>query len=173
MSAPDVLVAFSSQTGSTAGIAQVIAAELRRTGLAITCLPASEVLDVSPYTAVILGSGVFLPRRGADGGGFLTRHAASLATRQVWLFCSGPIGRGRTAGSDVPADCSVMEVASAIGARGAAAFGTLGLAEGESALDGLKPLDYDRVRVWARAIARELNAARGTSVARGPIAAAS
>ena len=46
-------------------------------------------------TAVILGSGVFVPGRRSDGGGFLARHEASLAARPVWLFCAGPIGRGR------------------------------------------------------------------------------
>jgi menaquinone-dependent protoporphyrinogen oxidase len=173
MSAPEVLVAFASQTGSTAGIAQVIAAELRRAGLAIDCRPASEVADVTGYRAVILGSGVFLPRRASDGGGFLARHAADLAERRVWLFCSGPIGRGRVPGSDAPAECSVMDVARAIGARGAAAFGTLGLINGDPSLDGLHPVDHDRVRAWARAIGVELTTGRLSSLARGSIAAAS
>ena len=51
--------------------------------------------DVTPYAAVILGSGMFVPSRRSDGGGFLARHAAVLAARPVWLFCAGPIGRGR------------------------------------------------------------------------------
>ena len=159
MGAQPVLVAFSNQTGSTAGIAEAIAAVLRRAGLAIECRPAGEVEDVTAYRAVILGSGVFLPRRRADGGGFLTRHEVALAGRPIWLFCAGPIGRGRcaagTAASE-PDECSVSAVARAIGARGAAVFGPLGIAAEEDPVDRLGPVDLVRVRRWAAEIATEL-----------------
>ncbi len=174
MSAPDVLVAFASQTGSTAGIAHVIAAELRRSGLAVDSRPASEVADVSPYAAVILGSGVFLPRRASDGGGFLSRHASVLASRKVWLFCSGPIGRRGASATDPTPECSVMDVARSIGARGAAAFGALGVAkDGEETdpLDRLQPVDLGRVRAWARAIGAELLASRRAAPSTGSVAA--
>ena len=55
MSADRVLVAFSSQTGSTAGVAEVIAAALLREGLVVECRQTRDVADVAPYGAVILG----------------------------------------------------------------------------------------------------------------------
>ena len=121
LSAQRVLVAFATRSGSTAGIAQAIAAVLRGAGLAVDSRQAGDVTDLTPYAAVVLGSGVFLPRRRSDGGGFLLRHAPALATRAVWLYCAGPIGRGRGEdgeGSQGSGDLSVAEVAGAAGARG-------------------------------------------------------
>jgi menaquinone-dependent protoporphyrinogen oxidase len=120
---------------------------------------ASEVTDLTPYSAVILGSGVFVPSRRSDGGGFLTRHEAALEARPVWLFCAGPIGRGRCAtGTDASDadDCSVVLVARAVGARGAAVFGPIGLAADSDPVESLGPVNTERVRAWAGEIAAEL-----------------
>ena len=161
MSAQRVLVAFASRSGSTAGIAQAIAAVLRGAGLYVDSRPAGDVADVTPYAAVVLGSGVFLPRRASDGGGFLVRHATALSTRAVWLYCAGPIGRGRGADDDRPeaeGDCSVAEVARAVGARGCAEFGTPVPALTDDPFVQLAPVDLARVRTWAHEIATDLAA---------------
>jgi menaquinone-dependent protoporphyrinogen oxidase len=155
VSAKRVLVAFASRSGSTAGIAEVIAAELSDAGLAVDSLPAGDVLDVTPYGAVVLGSGVFLPRRGSDGGGFLVRHEAVLKSRAVWLFSAGPIGRGRPGNGAGPAasgDCSVAEVARSVGARGCAEFGPPVPEPGADPVAELAPVDVALVRSWAREI---------------------
>ncbi len=154
-----VLVAFANQAGSTAGIAGVIAAVLVRSGLDVDCRVAREVTDVTPYRAVILGSGVFVTRRRSDGGGFLARHGAALATRPVWLFCAGPIGRGRCVTgttADEADDCSVVAVARDVGARGAAVFGPIGVTAQLDAMDRLGPVNLQRVRAWAAEIAADL-----------------
>jgi menaquinone-dependent protoporphyrinogen oxidase len=154
-----VLVAFASRTGSTAGIAEVIARGLRNAGLEVDCRPAGDVADVTPYDAVVLGSGVFLPHRGSDGGGFLVRHGAVLKSRALWLFCAGPIGRGRDgsgAGSAGSGDCSVAEVARSVGARGCAEFGTPVPDPGADPVAELAPVDGTSVRAWAREIAGDL-----------------
>ena len=156
-----VLVAFANQAGSTAGIATTIAGVLRRSGLAADCRVASEVRDLSPYAAVVLGSGVFVPRRRSDGGGFLTRHARALEARPLWLFSAGPIGRGACAAGSPPADagdCSVSAVARAVGARGSAVFGPIGLRAGVDPIDQLGPVNVQRVRAWAAEIAVGLRA---------------
>lgn len=168
-----VLVAFANQAGSTAGIGTTIAGVLRRSGLVVDCRVASEVDDLTPYDAVVLGSGVFVPRRRSDGGGFLTRHEAALADRHLWLFCAGPIGRGRcpagTAAKD-PDECSVMAVARVVGARGAAVFGPIGLHADADLVEQLGPVNVQRVRAWAAEIAAQLrNPAPGQRTAeRGP-----
>jgi menaquinone-dependent protoporphyrinogen oxidase len=161
MSDGQVLVAFANQVGSTAGIAATIAGVLRRAGLTVDCRLASEVTDVTPYAAVVLGSGVFVPRRRSDGGGFLARHEAALAGRPLWLFCAGPIGRGRCpAGTRVRSDdCSVLAVAEAVGARGAAMFGPTELPEDADLIEHLGPVNVQRVRAWAAAIAEQLRSA--------------
>jgi menaquinone-dependent protoporphyrinogen oxidase len=155
-----VLVAFACQNGSTAGIAETIATELRTSGLEADCRPAAAVTDLDPYDAVVLGSGVFLARRASDGGGFIARHAGALARRPVWLFSSGPIGSVDNGARDDPlgGEPPVVRVAHAIGARGAARFGTATLRV--AAHDGGLPLgdwrDLERVRAWARTIGAEL-----------------
>ena len=155
-----VLVTFSSQSGSTAGIAEVLAAELSAAGLSADCRPVADVADVAPYGAVIVGSGVFLARRRSDGGGFLARHADALREREVWLFSAGPIGAPEADVADDPLadEAPVVRVAHAIGARGAATFGT-SRALATSSDELLSPnrwSDPARARAWARSIAAEL-----------------
>jgi menaquinone-dependent protoporphyrinogen oxidase len=162
MNAPIVLVAYSSQSGSTAGIAEVIAFELRAAGIAADCRVAAEVGAIEPYDAIVLGSGVFLRHRQSDGGGFLARNRDALATRALWLFCAGPIGRGTSIDADASGECAVVEVGRAIGARGAAAFGCQDAVRTLEDLDRLPPMDVARVRGWARDIATDLGASRGS-----------
>jgi menaquinone-dependent protoporphyrinogen oxidase len=158
-----VLVAFASQNGSTAGIAEAIVTELRQAGFAADCRPAASITDLTPYGAVVLGSGVFLARRPTDGGGFIARHADDLARRAVWLYSAGPIGAPDAIpeGEPVEFDTPVARVARAIGALGSAAFGTARLQV--AANDGGVPVgdwgDLARVRQWAASIAAELPAA--------------
>jgi menaquinone-dependent protoporphyrinogen oxidase len=151
-----VLVVFSSRSGSTAGTADMIASVLRTAGLTVDCRPAGEVADLAAYRAVVLGSGVFVPRRASDGGGFLARYAVALRSLPVWLFCDGPIGGGRDRG-DGPtgpgtAECSAETVARAIGARGVSVFGTLGMPGGDDPVASLLPADAREVQAWARTI---------------------
>ncbi len=160
MSAKRVLVAFASRAGSTAVIADVIAAVLRDAGMVVDTSPAGDISDVTTYDAVVLGSGVFLPRRGSDGGGFLVRHGTVLKTRAVWLFGAGPIGRGRAESGGGPSgtgDCAVARVARSIGARGSAEFGTPVPEPGADPMAELAPVDVERVRAWARGIAVDVD----------------
>ncbi len=163
MGAPTVLIAFASQSGSTAAIADVIAGELRAAGFEVDCRPASDVSTLGPYTALVLGSGVFVRSRGADGGGFLTRHAATLATLPVWLFSAGPIGGGHDVEPGAMPDRPVVDVARAIGARGAATFGALDATADADML--ARPVELPCVRAWAHEIAAALG--------RAPLAVAS
>jgi menaquinone-dependent protoporphyrinogen oxidase len=157
-----VLVAFSCRSGSTAGAASLIAAELGSAGLAVDLRPAAEVESVGPYDGIVLGSGIFVASRGSDGGGFLRRFAGAIAPRPVWLFCAGPIGRqaARAAHSQRGAlrEYGAVAVARAIDARGVAAFGTPGLGLGldADAVARLLPADPADIRAWARVIAADM-----------------
>ncbi len=155
-----ILVAFSSRSGSTAGTAEAIASVLGSAGFPVDCRAKEDVEDVSPYRAIILGSGVFVPSRASDGGGFLERHAAALRDRDVWLFCTGPIGgRAGRGGADSATDeLAAVTVGRAIGARGVAMFGSVGLPDGDDPVASLMPANRREVRTWAEEIAAALGA---------------
>jgi menaquinone-dependent protoporphyrinogen oxidase len=162
MSPTRVLVAFSSRSGSTAGTAEAIASVLRSAGFLADCRAKEEVDDVSPYRAVVLGSGVFVPSRASDGGGFLERHAAGLRGRDVWLYSTGPIGGRAGRGGDCATDdeLAAVTVGRAIGARGVAMFGTVGMPDGDDPVASLLPADRREVRSWAAEIATALSVPR-------------
>jgi menaquinone-dependent protoporphyrinogen oxidase len=151
-----VLVAFSSRSGSTAGTAEEIAAVLRSAGFVVDCRPKEEVTDVTPYRAVILGSGMFVASRSSDGGGFLERHRAALRGRAIWLFSAGPIGGRAGRGGEATGESAVVTVARAVGARGVTGFGTLGMPGGSDPVASVIPADRREIRTWAGDIAADL-----------------
>jgi menaquinone-dependent protoporphyrinogen oxidase len=152
MSDRQVLVAYANQAGSTAGIADKIASALVDDGLAVDCRPAADVTDLAPYAAIVLGSGVFVPSRRSDGNGFLARHEPDLGGRDVWLFAAGPIGRCPDPSEH--GDAAVVAVGRAIGARGTAVFGPIGLPDDtDPATQLADPAGSARVRAWAHDIA--------------------
>jgi menaquinone-dependent protoporphyrinogen oxidase len=86
------LVAVASRHGSTRGIAEAIAEELRGENLDVDRIEAGEVDDVTGYDAVVLGSGIYAGNWLPEARKFVERHREALGTRPVWLFSSGPLG---------------------------------------------------------------------------------
>ncbi|MBL8160777.1 MAG: flavodoxin domain-containing protein [Anaerolineae bacterium] len=89
-----ILVAFASKYGATAEIAARIGQVLREVGLHVDVQPAETVSDLSPYTAVILGSAVYAGSWRKEAVHFLETFEDKLAQMPVWLFSSGPTGQG-------------------------------------------------------------------------------
>jgi menaquinone-dependent protoporphyrinogen oxidase len=89
-----VLVAYATKYGATAEIADKIGQVLREAGLEADVLPADRVGDLSPYGAVVLGSGVYVGQWRKEAARFLKANEKALAERPVWLFSSGPTGEG-------------------------------------------------------------------------------
>lgn len=89
-----VLVAYATKHGATAEIAEKIGQVLRQAGLRTDVLPADRVGDLTPYAAVVLGSGVYIGRWRREAAKFLEANEHALANREVWLFSSGPTGEG-------------------------------------------------------------------------------
>jgi menaquinone-dependent protoporphyrinogen oxidase len=87
-----VLVAYATRHGSTAGIAEHIAAELANAGIDAEARPAAEVSNIEGFDAVVLGGAAYMFHWHKDAKHFAQRHAAMLAARPLWLFASGPIG---------------------------------------------------------------------------------
>jgi menaquinone-dependent protoporphyrinogen oxidase len=89
-----VLVAYATKHGATAKIAEKIGQVLRQAGLRTDVLPADRVIDLTPYTAVVLGSAVYIGQWRKEAVKFFQAKEAVLADRPVWLFSSGPLGEG-------------------------------------------------------------------------------
>ncbi|WP_369045480.1 flavodoxin domain-containing protein [Sinomonas sp. P10A9] len=88
----NILVAYASKHGATAGIAERIGSTLNAAGLSATVKPVEEVDDVTPYDAVVLGSAAYMYHWMREATAFAKRHQSELAERPVWLFSSGPVG---------------------------------------------------------------------------------
>jgi menaquinone-dependent protoporphyrinogen oxidase len=88
----NVLVAYGSKYGSTAGIAEAIGATIRDHDLSVDVVPARDVRSIDAYDAVVVGSGVYVGRWHGDAVDFLKRFQPDLEKRPTWLFSSGPTG---------------------------------------------------------------------------------
>lgn len=87
-----VLVAYATRHGSTAEIAERLAATLRSEGLAVDARPTHDVRDISDYDAVVIGGAAYMNHWLKEATRFAERHRAELEQRPVWLFSSGPLG---------------------------------------------------------------------------------
>lgn len=169
MSGPRVLVTAASRHGSTAEIADVLAAEIggcpagRAAGVQATAVPITARPDPARYDAVVLGSAVYAGRWLPPAHDLAVHAVAALRQRPVWLFSSGPIGQPPFP-PDEPHD--VAPAAALLGARGHRTFpGRLDLDRlsfGERAMATAMraPVgdfrDWALVRAWAEEIAADL-----------------
>jgi menaquinone-dependent protoporphyrinogen oxidase len=89
-----LLVTYATKYGATAEIAEKIGEVLRQAGVPADVLPVTQVRDLMLYTAVILGSAVYMGQWRKEAVNFLEANEQELAGRDVWLFSSGPTGEG-------------------------------------------------------------------------------
>ncbi|NTV39380.1 MAG: flavodoxin, partial [Demequinaceae bacterium] len=88
----NVLVAYSSRHGATAGIAEHIATHLTEAGCPATAISVEKVQSLDGYDAVVLGASAYMFRWQKEAVRFARHNAEQLAARPLWLFSSGPIG---------------------------------------------------------------------------------
>ncbi|MEO3782252.1 flavodoxin domain-containing protein [Actinocorallia sp. B10E7] len=84
-----VLVSYATQHGSTKEIAERVGERLRAAGVAAEVRAMTEVRDLQPYDAFVLGSAVHDQAWLPEASDFLGRHHAVLVERPVWLFSVG------------------------------------------------------------------------------------
>jgi menaquinone-dependent protoporphyrinogen oxidase len=160
-----VLVAYASKSGATAGIAEAIGAELRAHKHAVDVLDVGRVDDLAPYDVVVLGSALYLGRWRREAVRFLRRNVDELRTRQVWLFHSGPVGPDKDQDQAMPS--AVRHLAHEIGATPAVTFpgrlepdtarGFLARRLAGGTLGG-DARDWDKIRAWAADISAAIEA---------------
>jgi menaquinone-dependent protoporphyrinogen oxidase len=163
-----VLVAYGTKYGATAEIAEKIGEVLRQAGLQADVLPADRVGDLGAYTAVVLGSAVYIGQWRKEAVKFLKDHETALAGKLVWLFSSGPSGEGDPVellqGWQLPG--KLQPVADRIGPRDVAVFhgavdvNKLNFLERWMLKNVQSPAgdyrDWEAITAWATAIAEEL-----------------
>lgn len=86
-----VLVTWATRSGSTAEVADAIAAILRQGGLAVETRPVNTVENLEGYGAVVLGIPLYMMHLQRAGKRFLSAHRKELAARPVALFVLGPV----------------------------------------------------------------------------------
>ena len=87
-----VLVAVASKHGATLEIGQVIEASIRSSGLEAELMRVEDVTSLSPYDALVIGSGVYAGHWLRPAREFVEVHEGELKEKPVWLFSSGPVG---------------------------------------------------------------------------------
>ena len=87
-----VLVAYASKHGSTQGIAERIAEQLRQLGKEAEARSVDEVSDLALYETFVIGSAIYYGSWLKEATEWVHHHQAVLAAHPVWLFSSGPLG---------------------------------------------------------------------------------
>jgi menaquinone-dependent protoporphyrinogen oxidase len=86
-----VLVAYSTRTGSTAEVAEVIAEVLREAQLPVEVARMRDVKTLDQYGAAILGAPLYMGAMPSEMHRFLSRCRVRLAGMAAWVFVLGPI----------------------------------------------------------------------------------
>jgi menaquinone-dependent protoporphyrinogen oxidase len=87
-----ILVAYASKYGSTQGIAERIAEQLRQLGKQAEARSMDDVSDPGSYEAFVLGSAIYAGSWMKEAREWVHRHQAVLAQHPVWFFSAGPLG---------------------------------------------------------------------------------
>ncbi len=159
-----VLVTAASRHGTTAEIAEAIAAVLRTASLEVDVIEPDAVASIADYDAVVLGSGVYAGHWLKPARAFVERHERALRDRPVFLFSSGPIGDPPRPLEDPAEVATIDEATMALDHRvfaGRLTESELGMGERVIIKMVRAPFgdfrSWDDIDDWARAIASFVN----------------
>lgn len=116
------LVVFGSKRGGTAGLAQMVGAELQHHGWEVVVQDAAQPAELRGVDLVVIGGALYVNRWHKAARSFARRREPALRTVPVWLFSSGPLDETATSG-DIAAVPQVQEIARRLEARGHMTFG--------------------------------------------------
>jgi menaquinone-dependent protoporphyrinogen oxidase len=164
-----VLVAYASKRGSTAEIAETVAATLRREGLSVCLEQVEDVASLDPYEAIVIGSAVYMKRWRGDARHFLKKHRKALKQIPFWVFSSGPVGDPADDNPEWTEPPKIVEKVEELGGRDHVVFGGCLPAEPrnfmERAMVESTPRehrdrrDWREIRDWGHQVAAQLAAA--------------
>lgn len=117
-----VLIAYGSKNGSTAGLARMIGDALELRDIHADVRDANSAGSVDSYDAVIVAGALYANRWHRHARRFVRRNARALRNRTVWLISSGPLDDSARSGKLKPV-AQVSKLAASIGASGAVTFG--------------------------------------------------
>ena len=117
-----VLVAYGSKRGGTAGLAAMVGRALEAAGVSADVRTAGKVGSLDRYDAVIVGGALYATRWHPEARRFVKHRAAELSRRPVWLFSSGPLDDSAVQ-HDIPPVPQVCKAMRLCHARDHATFG--------------------------------------------------
>lgn len=157
-----VLVAYGSKRGGTAGLAEMLGEALAAQDVHVDVWPATKIMGVEGYDAVIVGGALYMGRWHRDARRFIKRHSQVLQSLPVWLFSSGPLDDS-AAMNELPPVAQVERLMRWIGARGHKTFGGRLLPDAKGFIASRIAKhhsgdwrDLRLVRAWAEEIAEAL-----------------
>lgn len=89
-----ILVAYASKYGATADIAEKIGELLRQEDFQADVTPIKDTGDLTQYDAFIIGSASYMGQWKKEAFGFITKNEKLLSRKPLWIFSSGPTGKG-------------------------------------------------------------------------------
>jgi menaquinone-dependent protoporphyrinogen oxidase len=96
-----ILVTYATKYGSTQGVAQAIADELRSKNILVDLTPARDVKSLDGYTGVVLGTPLYIGAMLGDASKFLSRFKDTLSQTPTAFFVLGPLEKTPKELSDV------------------------------------------------------------------------
>jgi menaquinone-dependent protoporphyrinogen oxidase len=81
-----ILIAYASKHGATAEVAGAIGETMTAPGVDVAVRPVSEVDDLSPYTAAVVGSPIYSSDWLPEATGFVKRHSRALGAMPAACF---------------------------------------------------------------------------------------
>lgn len=161
----NVLVTYGSSRGGTAGLADMVAAELRDRGLGVETLPAAQVRTLVPYDAVLVGAAIYVNRCHSDVRRFVRRNRRELRLMPTFFFSSGPLDDSATT-DDIPPVHQVEKLMDMVGSIEHITFGGRLSPDADGFVAGAMARkmagdwrDAAQVATWADRVADELAAA--------------
>ncbi len=165
-----VLVAYGSKMGGTAEIARRIATSLEDRSIHVVLHDAADRVDLSPFGAFVVGSGLYMGRWRRPAARLVKRIAQTHPRRPLWLFHSGPLGPDE-ANMPQALPRGVRRRATECDLRDIATFGgrllpdAAGLPARMMVRNGLAGdwRDFDQVDAWAARIATAMTSRAGST----------
>lgn len=90
-----ILIIPASKYGGTAEIGRAMAKTFRSRGFDVDVSQPEHMFDLSPYSAHVIGSGLYLGSWIDRAMEFVEEYQDALRAKPTWLFSSGPLGPAR------------------------------------------------------------------------------